>query len=106
MSFTKREDSNRKTDCCLLDVSSDMTIYSAVKNLQEINFYYSKYNHFEIDLSAVEEIDSSGIQLLLALNIKSKKDGKNVFLCRMSDSVSEVMNLLNISSHFDWVKSE
>ncbi|MFT7109572.1 MAG: anti-sigma B factor antagonist [Psychrobacter glaciei] len=106
MSFTKREDSNQKSGACLLDVSADMTIYSAVNNLSEIKEYYSQFNHIEIDLSAVEEIDSSGIQILLSLKKKAQIDGKQVVLGEISAPVAEIMDLLNIRSHFDWTKPE
>jgi anti-anti-sigma factor len=106
MSFNKREDSRRKTDSCLLDAGADMTIYSAADNLTEIKGYYSQFNHLELNLSAVEEIDSSGIQILLSLVQNAKKDGKQVVLSQISDPVIEVMDLLNIRSHFDWIKPE
>jgi anti-anti-sigma factor len=106
MSFTKREDSNQKMGNCLLDVSADMTIYSAVNNLSELKEYYPQFNNFEVNLSAVEEIDSSGVQILLALMQNAKKDGKHVFLSEISTPVSEIMELLNIKSHFDWIKPE
>jgi anti-sigma B factor antagonist len=106
MSFNKREDSKRKTDSCLLDAGADMTIYSAADNLTEIKGYYSQYNHFELNLSSVEEIDSSGIQLLLSLVKNAKKDDKQVELSEISDPVLEVMDLLAIRSHFDEIKPE
>jgi anti-sigma B factor antagonist len=106
MSFNKREDASRNTDSCLLDAGADMTIYSAADNLNEIKGYYSQFNHFELNLSAVEEIDSSGIQLLLSLVKNAKKDDKQVVLSEISDPVIEIMDLLDIRSHFDWIKPE
>jgi anti-sigma B factor antagonist len=106
MSFNKREDASRKTDSCLLDVGADMTIYSAADNLNDIKGYYSQFNHFELNLSAVEEVDSSGIQLLLSLVKNAKKDDKQVVLSEISDPVIEIMDLLDIRSHFDWIKPE
>ena len=104
MSFTKRKDSNQKKGSCLLDASPDMTIYAAASNLAEIKGYYSEFDRIELNLSAVEEIDSSGIQLLLALKKSSEKDGKKVVLNEASQPVSEVMDVLNLKSHFDWMK--
>ncbi|MGK0405743.1 MAG: anti-sigma B factor antagonist [Oleispira sp.] len=106
MSFNKREDASRKTDSCLLDAGADMTIYAAADNLTEIKGYYSQFNHFELNLSAVEEIDSSGIQLLLSLVKNAKKDDKKVVLSEISDPVIEIMDLLDIRSHFEWIKPE
>ena len=106
MSFNKREDSRGTTDSCLLDAGADMTIYSAADNLTEIKGYYSQFNHLELNLSAVEEIDSSGIQILLSLVKNAKKDGKQVVLSEVSAAVKEIMDILNIRSRFDWIKSE
>lgn len=106
MPFTKRENHNKKTGRCLLDASSDMTIYSAENNLADIKGYYSEFSHFEINLSGVEEIDSSGIQLLISLKKSADKDGKKVFLNEISSPVAEVMDVLNIRSLFDWIKPE
>jgi anti-sigma B factor antagonist len=106
MSFTKREDSDKKKGICVLDASPDMTIYCAANNLAEIKGYYAEFNHFELNLSDVEEIDSSGIQLLLALRQSAAKDGKQVFLNAISNPVAEVMDVLNIRSHFDWIQPE
>jgi anti-sigma B factor antagonist len=106
MSFTKREDSNQQTVSCVLDVSADMTIYSAANNLSEIKGYYSKFSHIELNLSGVEEIDSSGVQILLALVQNAKKDGKQVVLSEISAPVTEIMDMLNIRSHFNWLKPE
>jgi anti-anti-sigma factor len=106
MSFTKREDSNQQTSNCVLDASADMTIYSAANNLSEIKGYYSKFSHIELNLSAVEEIDSSGVQILLALVQNAKKDGKQVVLGEISAPVAETMDMLNIRSHFSWLKPE
>ena len=83
-----------------------MSIYSAASNLAEIKGYYAEYNHFELNLSTVEEIDSSGIQLLLALKKIAKKGGKQLVLNGISTPVAEVMDVLNIRSHFDRVNPE
>jgi len=106
MSFVKREDITQKSGSCLLSAGADMTIYSSEKNLTDIKGYYSEFNHLELDLSAVEEIDTSGVQLLLALKKSSEKDGKSFFLSGISAPVDEVMEVLNIRSNFNWVKSE
>lgn len=103
MSFTKRESSDQQAGSCVLDASPDMTIYSAASNLTEIKAFYSEFNHLELNLATVEEIDSSGIQLLLALKRSAETDGKKVVLNGISPSVSEVMDVLNVKSHFNWV---
>ncbi|MFT5665684.1 MAG: anti-sigma B factor antagonist [Gammaproteobacteria bacterium] len=104
MTFTKRDDPSQKSGSCVLDASPDMTIYAAANNLTEIKNFYAEFNHLELNLSAVEEIDSSGIQLLLALKHSADKEGKKVVLDSVSPSVEEVMNVLNVKAQFDWKK--
>jgi hypothetical protein len=36
----------------------------------------------------------------------AKKDGKQVVLNEISAAVKEIMDILNIRSHFDWIKPE
>jgi anti-anti-sigma factor len=106
MSFTKNKDTKKDTGCCLLDAGPDMTIYSAEKNLIEIKEIYPEFDCFELNMSAVEEIDISGIQLLLAISKSTAQDGKKLVLSEVSTSVVEVMDVLNIRSHFNWTNQE
>ena len=102
MSFSIQKGSSKKTGHCLLSASDDMTIYSASQNHSDLVEHFANYDNFEIDLSTVEEIDSSGIQLLLALKQSAERESKSVSLSAISETASEVMNVLNIKDQFDW----
>ncbi|MCP4980998.1 MAG: STAS domain-containing protein [Gammaproteobacteria bacterium] len=102
MAIKKRKGSSVKNGKCKLAVDADMSIYSASQNHQELSDCFDQYDQFEIDLSAVEEIDCSGIQLLLAFRESTLKASKQVTLTKPSDPVSEVMGLLDIKDRFDW----
>ncbi len=97
-----KKSSDKKTGHCLLAASEDMTIYSASQNHQDLVEHLSNYDSFEVDLSSVEEIDCSGIQLLLALKHSAEKDSKSLVLSSVSDSAAEVMKVLNITNQFNW----
>ncbi len=102
MAIKKQKGSSIKSGKCTLAVDADMSIYSASRNHQDLSDCFDKYTQFKIDLSAVEEIDCSGIQLLLAFHESALKESKQVALTKPSDPVSEVMELLDIKDRFDW----
>lgn len=102
MPISLNRKSSKNSGYCLLTASADMTIYSAAKNHEELVGYFTDYNSFELDLSAVEEIDCSGIQLLLALKHSAEKESKSLILASVSDCVAESMNVLNIKDQFKW----
>ncbi|MCP3689865.1 MAG: STAS domain-containing protein [Gammaproteobacteria bacterium] len=102
MAISVGETSCKKSGVCQLTADSDMTIYSASQNHQDITDHFAQYSSFEIDLSAVEEIDCSGIQLLLALNHTAQKNSKTLTVTSVSDVAAEVMDVLNITTQFTW----
>jgi len=102
MPINLNKKSSKKSGQCLLTISEDMTIYNAAKIHQELIGYFADYSSFEVDLSAVEEIDCSGIQLLLALKYGAENESKSLILSSVSDSAAEVMELLNIKDQFNY----
>ncbi len=103
MTISPGETNSKKTGVCKLTADSDMTIYSASQNHQDLVDHFAEYSSFEIDLSAVEEIDCSGIQLLLALKQSAEKDSKTLTIASASDATAEVMEVLNVKDQFDWL---
>jgi anti-sigma B factor antagonist len=104
MAFIKQKLSHKEPGKCVLLADGDMSIYAAEQNHAELNRFYPDFEDFELDLSAVEEIDSSGIQLLVALQQSVMKDGKKMSLISVSQPVDEVMEILNIKDQFNWVQ--
>ena len=102
MAFSKHKKTSKKSGRCVLSAGIDMSIYAAQQNHDEVMKHYSDFDSFEIDLSTVEEIDCSGLQLLLALKHSSDKDGKKVLLQQPSIAVVEAMEVVNLKDKFDW----
>ena len=98
-----KENSSKETGRCEIAVGDDMTIYNAGSIHQELTGWFDEYEQFEIDLSAVESVDCSGIQMLLALKQSAEKHSKNISLCGTSDAVTEIMDVLNLRDNFTWV---
>lgn len=78
-----------------------MTIYHAQEMLQAITPHTEDYKQFELDLSAVEDIDSAGIQLLLMLDLKSREKHGETSIVEPSGSVNEVLNLYRLVQRFN-----
>ena len=69
----------------------DLTIFNAMST-QEILVKALSEDQAEFDLSDVGEIDSSGLQLLIALRKQADKDGKDVKYHSVSEPVRELIN--------------
>ncbi len=100
MAINMQKGSNVKNGKCKLAADADMSIYNASRNHQDLSGCFNEYDQFEIDLSAVEEIDCSGIQLLLAFRESALKVSKRVALIETSEAVTEAMELLDIKDRF------
>lgn len=79
-----------------VDVQDEMTIYTAVQHWEQLLPLLVQAGMLELDLSAVPEMDSAGIQLLLALQQESQRLNKRFRLCRPSAEVMELLQLLRL----------
>ena len=68
----------------------DLTIFNAMST-QEVLVKALSDGQAEFDLSDVGEIDSSGLQLLIALRKQADKDGKVVKFHSVSEPVMELI---------------
>lgn len=84
-----------------LSITDDMTIYNA-ESLKEtlLGYCHPGTLELQLDLSAVNEIDSAGLQLLLLLKSEAQKRGFVLRLLRHSEAVIEVFELLKLSMYF------
>ncbi len=84
-----------------LAIHDEMTIYNA-HSLKEmfLDHCHSGAQELQIDLSAVTELDSAGVQLLLLLKLEAQKRGFILRLLRHSEAVIEVFELLKLSIYF------
>ena len=87
---------------CKLTMNADMTIYSAQQIHQELVAHAQQFDRLELDLSAVEDIDCSGIQLLLAMQQRAEREAGEVRLVKPSTAVVAVMELLALRDRFEW----
>tara|TARA_R110001583_G_scaffold12410_6_gene55167 strand:+ start:12246 stop:12566 length:321 start_codon:yes stop_codon:yes gene_type:complete len=82
--------SNEKLQQCELSIDEELTIYVALSYKEELTNYLAIYQSFDIDLSLIEEIDSAGIQLLLAFRNKIKTLGHHLTIKKPSDACNKI----------------
>lgn len=80
-----------------LRIEGEFTIYRAME-LKPLLFAEPPVT--EIDLSAVTELDSSGLQLLMLAKKTALAQGRTLALVEHSEAVIEVFELLNVAGYF------
>ena len=80
-----------------LRIEGEFTIYRAME-LKELLFAEPPIT--EIDLSAVTEFDSSGLQLLMLAKKTALAQGRTLRLVGHSEAVLDVFELLDVAGYF------
>ena len=85
---------------CKAVVSGNMTIYEAAADKPVLLEALDHANEVEIDLSAVAEMDTAGLQLLILAERESLKAGKRLSIVGHSESSLDVLDRYNLASYF------
>ena len=101
MKLKVERDSNKATGLCQLSIDEDMTIYSVAKLKQELSEVIDAYDRLELNLANLEEIDSAGIQLLLALGAELAQKNKELSLTAISGVVAKIIEMYEVGDRFD-----
>ncbi len=102
MKVTRMKGSNKRSGLCRLRLEGEMTIYNAAEIKDNLAGFINDYYEFELDLSAVNEIDSAGIQLLLLFRKKAEQKQCEIELSACSDPVRGLLDLYRLN---DWLPS-
>lgn len=81
-------------------IADDMTIYNATAQKQQLIDALVAHDKLEIDLSAVAEIDTAGIQLLILLKREARRLDKHITIVAHSPAVREVVDFFNLAADF------
>lgn len=85
-----------------LVLEGELTIYGAAElQARLVASLADAPEGLDIDLSGVSELDSAGVQLLMAARRAALATGRSVTLCAPSDAVREVFDLFDLASFFD-----
>jgi anti-sigma B factor antagonist len=85
------------SDGAQIRIDGELTIYTAAESKELLMEALSAYAAFDINLEAVEEIDTSGLQLLLLMQREAKTLNKPCVLNGLSPAALDVINLLNLA---------
>ena len=85
---------------CKAVVRGNMTIYEAAADKPVLLEALARANELEIDLSAVAEMDTAGLQLLILAERESLKEGKRLSIIAHSESSLDVLDRYNLVSYF------
>jgi len=101
MALKRERGSNKTKGLCKLAINEDMTIYAIETLKQEISEEIDIYDRFELNLVEVEEIDSAGIQLLLAFRRELIRKNKAFKLTGVSGTVAKLIENYGIGDRFN-----
>jgi anti-sigma B factor antagonist len=76
-----------------------LTVYEATANWERIKQVTADAGRVEVDLSAVAEVDSTGVQLLIMAKRICDQCGAELLLRSCSEPVREAMRLYGYGSH-------
>jgi len=83
-----------------LAIEGEMTIYHAAELRTRILAAQAGAQTLEIDLSAVEEMDTAGLQLLLMAKRSALASGRELRLLGHSRAVTDVFEMLDLGAYF------
>lgn len=83
-----------------LRIEGEMTIYRATELKTMLLESLAQPSPLEIDLSAVTEIDSAGVQLLVLTKKTAQDRQQEVHFSAHSPAVLDVFELLNLAAYF------
>ena len=84
----------------LVKVSGEMTIYTAAELKQALTPLLYRQQALELDLSGVSEMDSAGLQLLLAAKKTMQQGGYPLHLVMHSHAVLDALELCQLAAFF------
>lgn len=79
----------------------ELTIYTVASWKETLLAELERGPALCIDLRAVAELDTAGMQLLLLANREAQRTGKALALVAPSEAVTQVLELCNVSSQFE-----
>ena len=85
---------------CAVHIDGEMTIYTAAEQKAVLFDEIENCDTLALELSGVDEIDSAGIQILMALKRQADQTECKLQLVNPSPSVCEVLDLFKLDIYF------
>lgn len=87
-------------DARRLVLEANLTVYNAPEHKRTLLDTLEQAKVIELDLAAVGEIDSAGLQVLLLAKRESLAKGKELRIVRHSPAVQDLLEFFNVASYF------
>jgi anti-sigma B factor antagonist len=84
----------------ILHIEGDMTIYQAGEQRAQILAALADTTRLELNLAAVSELDTAGVQVLLLAKKAALAEGRQLDLVAHSAAVLDVFELLRLATFF------
>lgn len=84
-----------------LDIQGEMTIFTAADLRDQLLATFDLGMEIHVDLSAVTELDSAGIQLLFAARCEAAKRNKHLTFTGSSPVMQETLALCNLAGQLN-----
>lgn len=81
-------------------IKGELSIYTAVKWKRRLDDLLSQGSNIELDLSAVQELDTAGLQLLIMTKKEATALNQQLLLSNHSQTVLEVFELCGVAAFF------
>ena len=85
---------------CHIDVRGEMTISTAAELMRGLAPSLVLFDDIEINLAGVNEIDSAGLQLMMAAKREATARSKCLRFVDQSRAVVDVLNLCDLAGYF------
>ena len=84
----------------MITIDKDMTIYTAAELKEELFGQFDNLPAVDLDLSNVGEMDTAGLQILLASKKMLEENGKTFNISDKSTAVEEVFAIYGLGNYF------
>ena len=83
-----------------LTLEGELTIYEVTEAKAQLSAALDQSACLQLNLSGLEDVDTSGIQLLVWLKQEARRRSRTLALCAHSPAVVEVFDLLQVAGLF------
>ena len=90
----------KKSTATRIGIEGELNIFSATALRQRLLDTISSSKEIEVDLSQVSEIDSAGVQLMVAAKREATARSKPLSFTGYSPAVLDLIELYDLSSYF------
>jgi len=90
----------KSDDVCVISLQGDLNIYSSPELVDELKGIFTSHAKIALDLAGVSELDTAGLQCLIAAKKEAAKTGKVLKLLNHSPAIIRFIDLLGLVGFF------